>query len=127
MLITGLLKKIPPRFFLVFFWMSIALTVAKVLSYFPRAWEGLYAGRYGGFLFHFAGVIEITLLIGAVLLWLGMFFHCRYHPTKGLAWRILWVCTMIFTFWIGADIYYLLVYRRESRQSSIDTAQSLSM
>jgi hypothetical protein len=58
-------------------------------------------------------VAEVPFLIGSVLLWAGMVVHAIDIAEIGWTKRLAWITLLFIGVIWGADLYYLLVYKRQ--------------
>jgi hypothetical protein len=99
----------------VLFFVSLAADVDMLLL--PMlirsgAIQPLAMGRPTHLLF---GGIEIALLVGAAVFWLAMYYHFIRASGRGIVLWMLWQAVFIFTIWLGGQIYYLTVFRKQDR------------
>jgi hypothetical protein len=57
-------------------------------------------------------IIEASLLLGTMLLWLLMLNACLRHSGRGILGQLLWGVAFFLGIWFTAQFYYLFIYRR---------------
>lgn len=55
-------------------------------------------------------VIEVSLMVGATVLWFSMFYFCLCTG-HGVLRRVLWALAFFFGIWWTAQFYYFFLYR----------------
>jgi hypothetical protein len=61
-----------------------------------------------------AAIILVVVALAVLLFWLKMLVNAIVRPMDNTQ-KILWVAVMLFVGWIGAIVYYFVVYRKRSQ------------
>lgn len=58
-------------------------------------------------------LVVFGLVIGLFILWVLMLIDVLQKKFKGENEKILWVLVLVFASWIGALIYYFMIYKKK--------------
>ena len=59
--------------------------------------------------------VMIGVMIFLLILWIAMIIDCAKRKFKQDSEKIVWILVVILASWVGALIYYFVVFRKDAR------------
>jgi len=63
-------------------------------------------------------LLGAVVILGSLYLFVKMVMHCFTAPDNGIATKIIWTIVFVSLLWVGACLYYLIVYGRASGRAA---------